>query len=388
MIASPSNQASVDFALPAFPVALSEKRLGSPSHRKGSRVRRSAVLLLLLLSVWKANGQTQPQSPPTAIDDLTGALALRPEARETQVKPGLTLGSTDHVSQAPKQDARLLPRAPDKVTAQVTLAMSYYKKGDFSQAQHLLERVHAVAPNHLGASVLLGYVYIKQGDEAKAVALLTPLEHGHGMDMGLEYVLAFSLIQTGKEKEGIPRMEKVAQATHSANAYVIAGSIYLQRGHMLNALTDLNAAMHLDPSLPGLSTMIGQAYYGLGDIKSATAAFRRSLRANPWDFSANLDLGAIQLAEQNYESARPLLELALETKPDVPLARLEMAKLNAATGKYAEAAAALESLVKAEPSYIDAHWTLATVYFDLNRPEDGRRERTIAQGLRALPHPQ
>jgi tetratricopeptide (TPR) repeat protein len=391
VIAAPSIQDSLRVALHASPPAPSDQRpgsSGSPSHRKCSRIGWSAVLLLLLLEVWTANGQIPLQSPPTAIDGLPGASALRPEAREAPVKPDLTLGTTDHIMQIPKRDARMLSAAPDKVTAQMNLAMAYYKKGDLSHAQQLLENLHGSVPNQLNASVLLAYVYMKQGAEAKAVALLTPLERGHENDMGLEYILAFGLIETGKEKEGIPRMEKVAHATHSASAFLIAGSVFLQRSHMRDALADLNAALRLEPSLPGLSTMVGQAYYGLGDMKSATSAFRRSLRANPWDFTANLDLGAIQLAERNYESARPLLELALETKPDVPLARLEMAKLNAATGKYVEAAAALESLVKAEPSYIDAHWTLATVYFNLNRPEDGRRERAIAQELRTLPHPQ
>lgn len=359
MIASCLTEASLQFASLSSPPMAADQRTGlSPWQLKGRRVGRSAVLLVLLLGAWKANGQTPLQSPPTAIENPPGAAAL---------------------------DARILPPASDKLTAQMNLAMAYYKKGDLAHAQQLLEKLHGSAPNYLGASVLLGYVYVKQGSEAKAVALLTPLERGHENDMGLEYVLAFSLIQTGKEKEGIPGMEKVARVTRSANAYVVAGYVYLQRSHMRNALADLNAAMQLEPSLPGLSTMVGQAYYGLGDLKSATSAFRRSLRANPWDFTANLDLGAIELTERNYGSARPLLELALETKPDFPLARLEMAKLNAATGRYAEAAAALESLVKAEPAYMDAHWALATVYFDLNRPEDGRRERSIAQGLRVLP---
>jgi hypothetical protein len=32
---------------------------------------------------------------------------------------------------------------------------------------------------------------------------------------------------------------------------------------------------------------------------------------------------------------------------------------------------------------MDAHWELATAYLELNRPEDGKRERKIAQELKA-----
>ena len=210
-----------------------------------------------------------------------------------------------------------------------------------------------------------------------------PLEPQNESNTKLEYVLAFSLIQAGRDKEGVPRMEKFAKATHSANAYVIAGSSLLHRGEMTDARVDLNAAMQLDPSIPGLSTMVGQAQYALGDMKSATAAFQAALRQNPQDFDANVDLGAIHVKEHDYANARPLLELALTINPKSPLARIEMAKLDEATGRYAEAAVALEELVKAEPNWMNAHWELATAYMELNRPEEGKRERMIAQELRA-----
>jgi hypothetical protein len=58
-----------------------------------------------------------------------------------------------------------------------------------------------------------------------------------------------------------------------------------------------------------------------------------------------------------------------------------MAKLDETTGKYAESAAILEDLVKAEPDYLDTHWELATVCTELNRTEEGVRERMIAQQL-------
>jgi Tfp pilus assembly protein PilF len=201
--------------------------------------------------------------------------------------------------------------------------------------------------------------------------------------MDLEYVLAFSLIQSGKDKEGVPRMEKVATETHRADAYVIAGASLLHRQQMADARTNLDAAMHLDPAIPGLATMAGQARYAMGDMQAATLAFQTALRQNPEDPIANLDLGAIRLKERDFGNARPLLELALQLQPGLPLARLEMAKLNETTGKYAEAVAILEDLVKAEPNYLDAHWELATVYTELNRTEEGRRERMIAQQLRA-----
>lgn len=117
-------------------------------------------------------------------------------------------------------------------------------------------------------------------------------------------------------------------------------------------------------------------------MKAATAAFKTALRLNPRDLDANLDLGTIRLQEKDFTSARALLELALELQPKVPLGRLEMAKLDQATGKYTDAVEVLEALVKDEPNWSDAHWYLATAYFELNCPEDGRRQRVIAEELK------
>jgi tetratricopeptide (TPR) repeat protein len=378
----------------------------SPSQLPRSAGAIRSVFLVLLAFGCQAAGQAPMQTSPanadqllragvaaeqrgdnrTAIEDFRHALAIQPKLTEARAGLGAALAATGDFDEAINEDTRALAAAPDKTVVRMNLAMAYYKKGDVEDARQQFETIHAAKPLDVSAAVMLGYVYIRMDREAEVVDLLTPLEPGHESNLDLEYVLAFSLIQTGKDKDGVPRMEKVAQATHKADAYVIAGASHLHRGEMTEARADLEAAIHLNPAIPGLSTMAGQAEYALGNMTAAASFFQTALRADPRDFDANLDLGAIRLKERNYETARPLLELALELRPGVPLARLEMAKLNDATGRYAEAATVLADLVKTEPNYFDAHWELAIAYFGLDRPEDGKRERMIAQQLQARQH--
>ena len=129
--------------------------------------------------------------------------------------------------------------------------------------------------------------------------------------------------------------------------------------------------------------MAGQARDALGDTDAAQPAFEQALKADPRDFTANLYLGTMRLKQRDLDSARPMLELALQLQPNSPMARLEMAKLNGMTGKYAEAAATLEDLEKADPNWLDPHIELAAIYYKLHRPEDGQRERDIVQQLEA-----
>jgi tetratricopeptide (TPR) repeat protein len=318
----------------------------------------------------------------SAIEDFRKALAKRPDLIDARIALGVALAATGQLDSAIDEDTRALQTAPDRVAVRMNLGLAYYKKGDLAHARQQFETVHLAEPANVQAAVLLGYVFIKLGREVDAVDLLTPLEVGHESNMDLEYVLAFSFIETGDNKDGIPRMEKYAQVTRTANAYVIAGSALLNQAQMVEAQKDLLAARQVDPSIPGLPTMIGQTEFALGEMTDATLEFQKALQTNPRDFDANLDLGAIRLKERNFQGARPLLELALELRPTIPLARIEMAKLNNATGRFAEAAPVLEDLAKANPTWLDAHWELATAYFGLNRPEDGKRERQIAQKLR------
>jgi len=48
-----------------------------------------------------------------------------------------------------------------------------------------------------------------------------------------------------------------------------------------------------------------------------------------------------------------------------------------------QARAALESLVKEAPEFLEAHVSLATVYYRLKRKEDGDREREVVKKLNA-----
>jgi tetratricopeptide (TPR) repeat protein len=319
----------------------------------------------------------------TAIEEYRKALEIRPELPEARANLGAALAAVGNFDAAIEEDKRALLDAPDKTSVRMNLALAYYKKGDLQDARPEFEAVHAARPQDISAAMLLGYTEVKLGGAMEAVQLLSPLEPGRESNTDLEFVLASALIQSGSENEGLPRMETVASATHSADSYVIAGSARLHRKEFKEARADLDAAVRLNPSIPGLNTMAGQARDALGDTDAATHAFEDALKADPRDFLANLYLGAIHLKQRDLIGARPLLELALELEPQMPQARLQMAKLDAMTGKNAEAAAALEELEKADPNWLDPHVELAPIYYKLHRPDDGQRERDIVQQIEA-----
>jgi predicted Zn-dependent protease len=88
--------------------------------------------------------------------------------------------------------------------------------------------------------------------------------------------------------------------------------------------------------------------------------------------------------DQEYVAARHYFELALKSRPNDPGVRYQMANVDLATGNPEQARQALEALIKEAPDFAEAHATLATVYYRLNRSADGDRERAVSQKLMDL----
>jgi tetratricopeptide (TPR) repeat protein len=317
-----------------------------------------------------------------AIEDYRKALAIKPDMGEARANLGAALAATGDLDGAIREDSRALDNAPDKTGVRMNLALAYYKKGDWKHAQQEFAKVVAARAADINAAMLLGYSDIKLGRAPEAVDLLLPLEPGQEGNMDFEYVLGYAMVEAGKP-EGLPRLERSAAATRSVDAFVIAGAARLHRREFKEARADLDQALNIDPNFPGAQTLAGQARDALGDTAAALPAFEAALRQDPRDLMANLYLGTMRLKDRDLDGARPLLQIAFELAPQMPQARLQWAKLNSMTGKYAEAAAMLEELEKGDPNWLDPHIELAALYYKLHRPEDGQRERDIVQKLEA-----
>jgi tetratricopeptide (TPR) repeat protein len=360
------------------------------------------LLSVFVLGLQAATGQTPPQAPAnvdallsagiaaqqnhdykTSIDDYRQVLALEPKFAEARANLGAALAAVGDLDAAIDEYTRVLEAAPNNTVVRANLGLAYYKKGDMAHAHSEFESVHATRPSDVKIAVLLGYTDSKLGKDAEASALLTPLEPGRESDMDFEYVLSLALIQSGKEAEGLPRMEKVAKATSSVDAYLIAGAARMRRNEFSEARADTDAALAINPAFPGLYTLAGQARDALGDTDASVPAFQAALREDPRDAMANLYLGVTRLKQRDFESARPLLELALQLMPGHPLTRLQLAKLDGMTGKYTEAAATLEDLERTDPNWLEPHVELATIYYKLHRDQDGQREREIVKQIEA-----
>jgi tetratricopeptide (TPR) repeat protein len=318
-----------------------------------------------------------------AIRDYQAVLAARPATLAARVNLGAALAHTGQLDDAITQYQAALKLAPQLGSVHLDLGLAYSRKGDLPNALEQFEAAHRASPGEVRIAILLGDAQARLGKGADAVALLTPLESANAENPDFEYALGESLIRAGHPRDGAARVEKSAATTNSADAWMLAGSTLLDLNEFAQARRDLDNAMRLDSSLPGLCTLDGTARDKDGDAKAAEPAFREALQRSPNDFDANLYLGAILYQRRDMEEAKKYLDKALELKPESTMARYESAMWKSTSGDYQAAADQLEKLVADDPQWLEPHVELAALYYRLRRPADGARERQIVDKLTA-----
>jgi Flp pilus assembly protein TadD len=215
------------------------------------------------------------------------------------------------------------------------------------------------------------------------IELLSPLEKESPNDKALIYLLGTALIRDNQPARGQVLVDRILREGESAEARLMLGTTKMNVQDFAGALEDLKKAAELNPQLPDVYSYYGVALMTTGDMAEAAEAFRKELKSNPNDFVANLQLGAVLKQDQRYDEARNFFDRALLVRPGDPAVRYQLATLELIAGNIDQACNKLEQLTKETPQFVEAHVSLATVYYRLKRKADGDRERATVLKLNA-----
>ena len=308
-------------------------------------------------------------------------LRLHPEVIGAHANLGLVLVSLARFDEAVAQFRAAVALAPGDRSLRTNLAMAYYQKGDLPNAIREFSSLLKEAPGDIQTATLLGNCYVREGHPAQAVSLLTPLAASHPDDVSLQLTLGWALVRAGRTKEGLERIDQLAQQTNSAEAYMGAATAQLRLEALDQARRNVDAALRLNPHLTGLHTLSGMIAADFGDYVGAEAAFEEELEANPNDVQAQLNLGSVLYSQRKLDAAREHLERALELAPASSQALYDLALVERAQGHMEAAVKDLEKVVGKDPQWLEPHVELAALYYRLNRPQDGAKEKQIVDRL-------
>lgn len=269
------------------------------------------------------------------------------------------------------------------VAFQFNLGLAYYKSAQVPQAADVFGTVLALQSDHLNARLLLGDCHLQMGRFQQAIDLLALWEESYGDSAAYAYILGSALIETDRLDQGQRLIDRIFSKGDSAEAHLLMATVHLRRTDNPAALAELQKAAMLNPKLPLVHSLMGRALLRTGDQEGAAKAFATELTINPNDFQANLEIGDLRKREQRFDDAEPYIRRALRMRPQDPTARFSLAGLHVSRGEADPARAILETIVADSPTFTEAYVLLATVYYRLQRRDDGDRMRAVIERLNA-----
>lgn len=317
-----------------------------------------------------------------AIEDYRLFLKQYPDVAPVRSNLGAALVGAGRYEEAIVEYKRALQLQP-LPQIRLNLALAYYKAVQLNEAVGELVPLHAADPGNLKIALLLGDCYFRLGEFKNAVELLEPLEATHPEEQGLIYLLGMALIRDGQVSKGEVLVDKILRHGNSPEAHLMLGAARLAIFDVSGAFDELSVAVKLNPKLPSVHYLFGTALLTLGRRDEALQSFREELAIDPNDFGSNLYLGVLLNQSENYKEAMPYVARALQVRPGDPAARYQIAIGEIGLGNLEKGRKLLEVLVKDNPTFLDAHVSLARLYYRFRMKAEGDRERAIIDKLNA-----
>lgn len=275
---------------------------------------------------------------------------------------------------------KALPRHPDTLVFEAQMLMV---KGQFKEAQTLLQKGLRGMPDHPRMLLLAGAVELQLGASAPAETLLMRAVQAMPNDVGARRLLARANMQSNQPDKAINALRPILESGHAdAESLTLAGQAYLAIGDLKSAETYFSKAVQSQPDSAKARTALamsqiaqGKADTGFSDLRNIAASDtgiaadmalisalvrRRELdkaltaidamerKQGDKSIPANLR-GQLMLLRKDNAGARKSFEAAVAARPDFFPAIASLAALDFLEGKPDAAKARFEAVLKADP---------------------------------------
>ena len=330
----------------------------------------------------QAQQAQQSGNATLAIQKYQELIQVHPEVVAAHANLGVVLVSVGRYDDAITQYYIALASAPDNPPLRLDLALAYYKKGDFAAAAAHLAALQKQSPTDVRIATLLGKCQVQLGLISEAIALLQPFEKDNADKLDLEWTLGSAMLRAGENLEGVKRIQKVAERGQNPEAYQLAANIYLALTFFDQAKQDAQAVLRINPKSPKAHVVLGMIDDFAGDASGAADEYQKALDIDANDLQARVQLASALYAQHKLDEARQQANRVLAAVPDAYGALFIIGEVEMAEGKLTDALKHLETVTKQNPDWIQPHVQLSSLYFRLQRPADGQRQKAIVDQLR------
>ncbi|HEY4282998.1 MAG TPA: tetratricopeptide repeat protein, partial [Chthoniobacterales bacterium] len=330
---------------------LSRRDFAAAERRVGEQLKaapESALPHFLQGRVYAAQGKFD-----LAESALTKTLNLNPNFPTAYALLATVYAAGNKLPEAARQLETILARTPNDPRILMSLAVLYEKMHEVAKARETYEKLLTVTPEFAPALNNLAFIYSEQLNDPER---------------------AYQLAQ--KARTLLPNDGAIADT--------LGWILYRKRDYQQAAVM-LAEAVAKTPNDPEIQYHLGMCRYMMGDSDGARNAFEQALKASV-DFTNKADAqNRLALLSKPNSGGGPNikdLESAVQGQRDDVVSRSKLAEAYESAGKFREAAAQYEEVLKLNPRFSQAFVRLANLYCDsLNEPAKALEYAKTARDL-------
>ncbi|SFU53016.1 XrtA/PEP-CTERM system TPR-repeat protein PrsT [Pseudoduganella namucuonensis] len=264
-------------------------------------------------------------------------------------------------------------------------ARQYRQNNEFNAALISLKNAVEANPDHAEARFLLATLYNDTGNALAAEKeIRKALANGTPAATAMP-VLAKALLQQGQFKKALEETEAEA-ANNGADLLCVRADAHLALEQVPEAKKVFEKVLELHPDHPTALIGLGRVAFLSGDVDLAHQYATRVLAAQPRNTDALMFKGDLLRAQNQPQQALDAYDQVIAINPQHRTVHVEMAYLEIAVGKFAEAQANLAKAEKVTPGSVLVAYTQALL--DFSRGKHIAAQESLQKVLRVAPdHP-
>jgi predicted Zn-dependent protease len=328
-------------------------------------LRRAIAATFFAIFMFACSGQAQPGSAQS------GAKAPAPSFASAQ-----ELAAHGRLEKAMAQLDQLAAQSPEPPGVERLRGIIFYQKEQFPEAIAAFTKAETQDPNDRESMEMHGVSLFRLGRGAEAIPYLEKARAAvERANVDPNYVLALCYADVRRYDDS--RRAFAAQygfPPDSAEAYLLAGRMFLRRELRDQAGMAAAKALELDPRLPLAHELLGEVALAKGDLPGAIRELEAERQINPLDASLYDRLGDAYLRNQQFADAQKALDRAVLLEPNSTGPYILLGETFLKLNQPIEALHYLVRAAQMDPSNYVTHNLLGQAYRATGQVDEANRE--------------
>jgi tetratricopeptide (TPR) repeat protein len=344
---------------------------------------RTFVTSLFLLALTLAASSQAPQSP-------TQSGSEAPQPSPTTFETAQSLAARGRLDKALALLDQLATQTPELAGVERLRGIIFYQKEQFPEAIQAFNKAAAQDPDDRESMEMVGVSLYRTGRSPEALPFL---EKAHATvvraNVDPEYVLG--LCYTDVKRYDDARHAFAAQygfEPDSAEAYLLAGRLFLRREFVAEAAVETRKALEINPSLPLAHQLLGEVALAKGDSAGAIQELEAERKINPLNGLMYDRLGDAYVRAGRYADAQQALNRAVLLEPSATAPYILLGETFLKLNQPIQALHYLDHAVKMDPSNYITHNLLGQAYKATGQVAEANREFQLVVDIQNNVRPQ